>query len=1476
MADLSGQTLKGYRIDKQLGAGGFGAVYSAYQPIIERDVAIKVILAEYANQPDFIRRFESEAHLIARLEHPSIVPLYDYWREPDGAFLVLRWLRGGSLTQHLKQGAFEPEAAAKLLDQVGAALAFAHRNNVVHRDIKPDNILLDDDGNAYLTDFGISTIIGHTPDGDEEGVSGTIRYIAPEQLRQEPDAITIDIYSLGIVMFEVLTGSHPFEEHTNAEILMKHLSEPLPPLHDIRPDLPETLDAVIQKATEKDPADRYQTTIEMAQAFNNALSSPIDLGEWHIDTSNLMNPFKGLRAFQEADAGDFFGRKDLTARLISLLEQSRFIAVIGPGGSGKSSVVRAGVLPALRENAIAGSADWFITDMIPGANPFDELEAALLSVTANMGIPFGQLLKQEAGIAESIKYALPTPDSELVIVIDQFEELFTMVEDETERSRFLNGLLHAVNDPECNLRLIITLRADFYDRPLLYPEFGELVRTNMETVMPLTRAELEEVITYPIVQSGALLESGLNEMILNDVEQRPGALPLLQYALTELFERHENGMLTINSYQEIGGVAGALAQRAEQVYANLDPTLKAVSRQLFLRLVTPGDNDNDTRRRVTRDELTALDASALNTVLDTFGKVRLLTFDRDPITRTPTVEIAHEALIRRWGQFQHWIEDSREDIRLHRRLVTEVQEWLEADRDGGFLLTDSRLEQYDSWSKSTDLALNDNEQAFIDASIERREYERQRDEARKARELELQQNANRRLKYLVGSLSVFLVVAVLLSGFALNQRDVAETASATSEANAIIAEGARNLAERRADEANSLALASQSMLELNQYNTDLAISLGLVANSIENPPAVSQNALRNAAYSPATRTRCDTGMTQTVTYKLSHDGAKLLTSNWDQTQAETTFTLWDTATCDMLKQTTFPDKAVTAIDFIGEGDTVLMTTLDTRFRQTATVMLWDIDAWEAIYEEQGIGYSFHINISPDGSTALIDYVQRGVVLWDIAEGTQISAVPGSYYISRFLQDNQRALSANQTSAVLWDTTTGEELLEFETPPDTLTALSISPDERYAVGSTEFAVLIAWDMESGEIIREYYGHSEEVYDIVFLPDGNQFLSASQDASIRLWDFETAVEVYRFPGHRDAIRDISLSPDGRHFVSWSVDGTARTWDIFNPAELRQFSGHEEGINAVAVDPEMTYLASGDIGNGLYLWDIETGDRLREFSGAQFIHRITFSPDGQFILTSALNGLYLHNVETGELEWRRGEIGFTDANYSPDGSKIVGTVFTQSAGGIWIIDAETGNVLNRYDNASPVLSGVFVDENRLIFSAGSTACLWDYSAQTEPACFEGHTADIWSVRVNEDRTRLATASYDGSVRLWDVESGEQIRSLDGHSAPVLSAVFSEDDRYVLTAGTDNTMRLWDAETGFEVRRYLLPSAVWSAILVPEIDQAVTGSEDGIMRLWDVSVTDIDTLINWVHDNRYVVEATCEQLALYGAESLCEEESS
>lgn len=605
--DLPARPLRGYQLEERIGSGAFGVVYRAFQPGVGRRVAIKVIAPEHANHPDFIRMFEAEARLVAQLEHPHIVPLFDYWREPGGAYLVMRWLPR-NLRSLMVGTPLSLADALSIIDQIGGALIVAHRHGIAHLDLKPDNVLLDEDGNAYLADFGIARTIDRTS-APGSAPSPMRDYSSPEQIQGEPATMRSDLYSLGLVIFEMLAGRHPFHGATPVERIDRQIGSPLPSLSALSPSVPVAIDRVIQRATARDPGDRYPDVAALLDDLHQAALGGKPGPEFDGAPAT---PYKGLRAFEEADSADFFGRDALVNRLVSRLTEpgalTRLLTVVGPSGCGKSSVVRAGLIPALRLGAVPCSERWFIVLFTPGEHALKSLEAALLSIAARPpAFLLEQLQTNTRGLLWAADAVLGEAEGDVLLVIDQFEELFTLATSEAERAQFLELLCAAVTDPTSRLRVILTLRADFTDRPLQYTTFGELMRQRMELVLPLSPEELGRAVIGPAARVGVKIEDSLLAAIVADVSEEPGALPMLQYALTETFERRDGRVMTLDAYHEAGGVSGALAHRADEVYASLGPAGQAAARQMFLRLVTLGEGVEDTRRRVLRSELEALD-----------------------------------------------------------------------------------------------------------------------------------------------------------------------------------------------------------------------------------------------------------------------------------------------------------------------------------------------------------------------------------------------------------------------------------------------------------------------------------------------------------------------------------------------------------------------------------------------------------------------------------------------------------------------------------------------------------------------------------------------------------------------------------------------------------------------------------------------------------------------------------------------------
>jgi len=774
--------MRGYEFHEVIGEGAFAMVWRSTQPILGREVAIKQIREHLANDPGFIRRFEVEARIVSSLEHPYIVPLYDYWREPGAAYLVMRMIPGGTLESRLNDGPLSETELRRLVDQIGSALRLAHQRGVIHRDIKPGNILIDGEGNYLLTDFGIAFGADTGDDNAAAALStGSPSYASPEQLRREHLDERTDIFAFGVILFESASGHAPFEdERSRVGLVERQLEGSLPAPSSIDPGVPSWVDEVVGRATAGKKDDRYRTVDELIDAVRQTTGDADRIGLPKAFTGDVRNPFKGLSAFTEADAEDFCGRHRLLAHLLSVFErpgsEGRLVAAVGPSGSGKSSVVRAGLIPALRQGAIDGSSDWFLTTMMPGAHPFDELEGALVRVAASPPGPLSELMAgSDRGIARAVKQIIPDESADLLLVIDQFEELFTLVEDENERRQFIDGLIAAIREPRSRLRLVVTIRADFWDRPLRYPNLAVLLETAAVTVPPLSADELEQSIVEPIAKQRMVYEPGLVARISAEVADQPGALPLLQYALTQLFDRHDHGVLTVAEFDGLGGVSGAVARRSEETFQSLSPVQQLAAQRMFGRLVTLGDGAEDTRRRVSTTELGQ--DSTMSQVVEVYGNARLLAFDRDPVTSSPTVEVAHEALIREWPRLRGWLDDGRQDLRVHRHLTTSATEWNAHARDDSELYRGVRLAAAASWADGTTDAMNQLEHEFFDASVARRDaqegFERRR---------------TRRLRRLLITTAVVAVVAMLAGGLAFQAQRRAESSEAAADLDRLLAD----------------------------------------------------------------------------------------------------------------------------------------------------------------------------------------------------------------------------------------------------------------------------------------------------------------------------------------------------------------------------------------------------------------------------------------------------------------------------------------------------------------------------------------------------------------------------------------------------------------------------------------------------------------------------------------------------------------
>ena len=794
--------------------------------------------------------------------------------------------------------------------------------------------------------------------------------------------------------------------------------------------------------------------------------------------------------------------------------------------------------------------------MVPGTHPLEELEAALLRVAVN---PPSTLMEQlrdgERGLVRAVKRVLPSDErAQMLLVIDQFEELFTLTTSEQERTDLLRSLLEAMTDPGSRLWAVVTLRADFYDHPLLYIPSSELIGKRTEVVGPLTPDELYRAITGPAERAGLVLESDLPVIIVEDVAEQPGALPLMQYALTELYEHRQGRLLTLSAYREIGGVPGSLARRAESLYLSLAPVERAEARQLFLRLVTLGDETStedtrETRRRTRRAEVAsaARDEEALGHVLDLYGRYRMLTFDRDPLTAGPTVEVAHEALLRSWPRLRGWLDAGRERLLVHRRLMSSASEWQAAGREPSFLVSGVRLAQFAALQTEAvegdegALALTLEEQEYLAASSKEQQLQEQATQEHQAREAALQRQAANRLRYLVAGLAVFLLLAAGLAAWALNRSDVAETNFQHAQA------------LRLAGEANGLLLSNG--------DPNLIALLSLRSLGLEYSPQADA-ALSGVAFQ-GNLPEILTGHTDAVKLvKFSPDGRYLATGSDDGTPR-----LWDLSTGQTVLTFTGHTATADGVDFSPDGK-YLVTASDDK-----TALLWDLKTGQTVRvfsgSHNGIGLP---SFSPDGKYLLIDDGPTPHI-WDVATAQMVLTFTGHTdgAFPVYSPDGKYVFTSSlDGSARLWDTATGKEIRQFFGQNSPIAFAAYSPDGRYvAAGGPANSALATleneiwvWNAATGEQVQLITG-AQGVLALAFSPDSKYVLSGGGGRVVQMWDVASGQLYKTFSGHTAEIFGVTSSRDGKWVASGSLDTTARVWGLQATTGELILNGHTDGV-------------------------------------------------------------------------------------------------------------------------------------------------------------------------------------------------------------------------------------------------------------------------------------------------------------------------
>ncbi|ETK35381.1 nSTAND1 domain-containing NTPase [Microbispora sp. ATCC PTA-5024] len=1153
-------------------------------------------------------------------------------------------------------------------------------------------------------------------------------------------------------------------------------------------------------------------------------------------------PYRGLVAFQPEDADWFFGRSPLVERLGELVGRLPVVGVFGASGSGKSSLLRAGLLGEVS----GGTGEpWRGMIMTPGDHPLDALAELVAKATrGDVETLRDDLARDPAAVNAAVAAALDvapdgSPPTRLLLVVDQFEETYTLCDDDGERRRFVEALLALALGDGGRAVLVLGVRVDFLAHLSQHPDLVDALRGEAQLLVgPVSTPDLREIVVRPAEQAGLTVEPDLLATVLADASEEPGSLPLISHALLETWRGRSGRSLTLAAYQAAGGVRGAIAQSAERVFGELGPAEQQAARRVFLRLTALGDGTEDTRRPISRAELVGVaDPGVTSTVLDRLAAARLIVLAEE------TVDVAHEALIRAWPRLHGWLTDDRENLVVHRRLTDAAHTWRELERDSGALYRGAQLLVARTWAEDHPQELNEVESAFLRASRALEESERTATRRR-----------TRLLQRLLAGMAVLFLLALLGGGVAVRQGREA---------------GHQQLVAL----SRQLSLKARSLLETDP---DLAGLLAIAAFRL-NPEPETRGALLSVAAAARRRVELNAEGPAVFGLAFSPDGTRLASAGTDGTVG-----LWDLRTLTRVATFSGPPKPAgsgeinaRAVAFSRDGRLVSSVIRDAALGSSrGAVVVWDVASGRPVFQRERERLTDALALSPDGTKVAVGVAGGGVELWDLRTGGR-RVLKGHHeeVVALAFSPDQGFLVSTTGGAerpLVWDVATGSRFaalpatnvhrLGFDAADGTLATgsayhgvgfwrirrdgvirlpglpkrtpytwdMSAPAHGRIAVAD-EDGLITVYDVARRQPIETYQDRSRtETLSLAFSPDGTMLASAGLGRTIVL----RRQAVPPFSGHSAAVNDIEISPDGRVIASASSDRTVRLWDARgNP--IGTLGDHPDQVRALSFSPDGRLLATVTRSHTLSVWDLAAPRRLSRVSyqGLGATTDVGFDPSGRFLVATAL----------GRFRWDVRDPGKpVDAPFAGPGYLVSALAFsardpllatTGPAGDLQVWDlAQDREVRALRTRQGSVLDVAFSPDGRLIATAGAdrTVKLWDTRTGTLRDTLTGHTAPIQVLAFSRDGRSLASGGDDHTIVVWDVATGRQSFTLTGHTAPIRGLAFTADGD-LISGGDDGRIIRWSLLPGPLVGRLCreigrdLTRAEWATYL-PTVDYRPT----------------------------------------------------
>ncbi len=1212
-------------------------------------------------------------------------------------------------------------------------------------------------------------------------------------------------------------------------------------------------------------------------------------------------PYRGLFTFQEADAPFFYGREAFTQTLIGALERQSLIAVIGASGSGKSSVVFAGFLPLLRQQQ-----HWQIATFRPGNNPLRALAAALTALNSTpQAISFHSLtellLAEEIVLQDVLEMVMNiSAEQKLLLIVDQFEELYTQCQHPRSQQLFLERLLQFTQLEHC--AIIITLRSDFLGQVLTNPSFADALQQSNFLLGSMNQAELQAAIERPAQQLGVILEAGLTERMIQAVGNSASDLPVLEFALQELWTKCQAAQLTHSAYDEIGGIEAAIARYAERIYHQLNETQKAQVQNILLQLVHLGQGTEETRRLATHGEIGDKDW----TLVTRLASERLVVTGQDAITGMETVEIVHEALIQKWSRLRQWIDQDREFRLWQQGLRSIVQRWEASDQDEGALLRGKPLTDAEDWLQKRPEALA--AQELIAASLALRDRE--------------QQQRIRQRRRTIGILSSSLAGVTLLAVIAgvgwwratnaatneriktlvLESRSLFDLSGAKSKFYKRDSTSSENFSltqKQKEDTKKEEVLFPEAVFKAIKAGRELQQTNGVEPETRFQVLEVLQQMIRTKAEPKAFQLpECEMLKRGPVSLAWTSDRKTIACVNYDGTVR-----LWDGQTGKKTNIFRVDSEWVDDVQFSPDGKMVASGTMD------GTVKLWERATGKEIRSLNGhLSQVNLIRFSPDGQKLVAANYDGTIVVWEVATGRELSTLAGhsnsklSEVKNILFSPNGQFLASQGLDNLnnilkLWDVATGKELKTFR-QGDTPGYIQFSRNSQtliYSLGrQIENQSVRFWSIPENRELRSLSVPGNPF----FSPDGQaiavidykkkdlfQFTTDFTTHTVSLWDTATGKKVKTLTDLPGMPAKIYFSPDSSMIAIYTYDkddslfglrhernGKVTLW---NRDGAKQRTLAQLGEIGVEFSPDGRTIAIDSMGKKadgwhtiLKLWDVSTGNLIQTLMDEPLIFGIKglsmglgtrFSPDGQTIAAISSSGVAKFFAPSTGKELNLPDVSHVrdlnrPPNQSQNGKRVV---FLRTDGSMRSRELATGQetTLSRWDSVL-VSAAQMSDDDKTIMTVNWYGKLQKRelaAGQILKSIDLNFPKMASALEFSPEGRKVAAAMSDKTVKIWDTSTGEEISVLKEYASQAdqdnsdwlrHELHFSPDGKNVAAlSGKDNplekgtNLELWEASTGKAIQFSEIPSGVKNISFSPNSDELAILKIDNTIQLWKLS---------------------------------------